>query len=223
MPKFLRARCVDGYLAVHLLTQDAHDRAQQAKLPVLLVNATNWSNGPSANYDDVSATRLALDRLTAKGHQRIAYLNNQEQTPHYSTQDRLGTYTTWARGRGVEPCILGDDPRSEEFVEHVRSLIAGPQAMTALLCYNDGLGDRVVRSLHKAGINIPRQISIAAFSLPPHEPDELFPLSGIEYDSYELGRMATIEMIDALLQKRPLNSFTVMGQWRDGATVREVL
>ena len=100
VPKFLRSRCVDGFLAMHRLDENAYQTAVRGRIPVLAVNTPASEGVPSYLFDDEYSAGQVLDRLWAAGHRRIGYVTSADVT-HYSHHARVGRYINWCTEHGV--------------------------------------------------------------------------------------------------------------------------
>jgi DNA-binding LacI/PurR family transcriptional regulator len=226
VPKFLRIRCVDALLAVHCLDPDTHAAAVGAKIPVLGVNAAPTGNMPSVNFDDEGSVRTALDRLWAIGHRRIGYVDTVGNSQHVSQSERLLAYNRWCSDHGVpawvsRPFDLTTRQSAPDFLDWTRSLLAQPQAYTAIMFYDQGMFEDGLRFLNEASIGVPGQVSAVAcgLTLVARINSEVVPFSGMEYDTFELGRLAGQTMTSFIQQGQPLQSRRLPGTWREGATI----
>lgn len=223
VPKFLRPKSVDMFLAAHGLSTEAYAQARQAGVPIILVNSAERSDLPCVNFDESATTRLTLDRLAAMGHRRIAYISSFHNRDHYSHADRMNAYIDWSRSRGNGTCITQSgnemtwsDADTAELVQWVRQLVEQPDPVTAIVAYSSFAPLALMKALPGAGIQVPQQVSLATVASEPTDPPEL---AGALYDPFELGQVAGNEAIDAITQKRPPTTRLIVGKWRAGISV----
>lgn len=220
-PKFLRTRCIDALIGVHGLGADSYMRAQQAGIPILMVNSSVWPSLPAVNIDEENITRLALDQLRALGHRQIAYSIHPDSKEHYSHNARINAYIEWC-GRNGSGVHIFETPRektwcdedSAKVVDWAKSLLNKGEPVTAMI-HCSGFSLRIIKAMVEAGIDVPGKLSVANLAVEPTDPPEL---GGVLVDPFEIGRAAGNELIDALTEKRSPRSRLVGGQWRPGAS-----
>jgi LacI family transcriptional regulator, repressor for deo operon, udp, cdd, tsx, nupC, and nupG len=127
-------------------------------LPVVLINAAYEDLGfPRVSVDDVHATEQALAHLESLGHERIGVV--------------LGPADHVPSARKLEAYRLDRGDR-EALVEHTMFSIAGGVAaarrllqhgVTAVFCASDILALGVVRQARRAGLDVPRELSVVGF------------------------------------------------------------
>lgn len=228
-PRFLHTRCVDGLLAVHSLGHETYAAASRTGLPVLLVNCNDSRGLPAVNFDETGSMKLALQRLAGMGHRRIAYVSTTLLRYHYSHIHRLGAYMDWCRTQSCSAQVFeanDESPWSAQSkayaVNWVRSILREPEPVTAIVCYACSDATLLAQALRDAGIGVPECVSVAAMPMMLGQPHVDESMAGVLYTPGELGRMAAHEMIDSLVDRRPLQSRLLPGQWRNGWSAKAV-
>lgn len=226
VPKFLRMRCVDGFMAMHRLNATTYASAVRANIPFLVLNAPAPEGIPSLLFDDAGATTQVLDQLLARGHRRIAYL--PANTKHDSGRIRKEQYTQWVTQHSLPCCIAppwnleGEAEQSDTF-DWVNARTTGPEAFTAVLFYSQMTFYQFVRFQLQRSSDIP-QFSAAVCEFCSHsnfELDNIKP-AGMEYRPFEMGWLATKMMIRHLTEGIPLESQIISPTWFDGNTIQSI-
>ena len=247
VPKFLRMRCVDGFLALHHLNEFTYNAAVRAAIPLLMVNTRGPAciSKPSANkpesgrrvveyprhgmlgtvlYDDADSMTQVLEHLWAKGHHRVAYLCSS--IGHDSHVNRLRAYMDWTSGHDL-PSVVSPpwDIRPEgmaNFFAWVRARMAAPKPITAVAVYNQHIFSEMMRAKALSQIAIPQMLSAAVCEFSPHSPFELDALksAGMKYNPFKMGLMAGKAMIDHVATGKPLEDQTIRAKWCEGNSVR---
>jgi LacI family transcriptional regulator len=116
-------------------------------------------------HDDIDGSRQVTRHLVELGHRQIAYLGNAQSGR--TTMDRLAGYKQEMEAHGLyipEGYIFhapgGQPPQGRESVAHFLHL---PDRPTALVCFNDMLAIGVIQCLQQAGLDVPRDLSVAGF------------------------------------------------------------
>jgi LacI family transcriptional regulator len=226
IPKFMRMRCVDGFLALHRLNESTYQAALRAGIPLLTVNTRGPAGIPSILYDDADSMTQVLEQLWAKGHRRIAYFSSNIE--HDSHADRLRAYEEWTRGRGlpsnVSPPWNLRPQSTADFFAWLRARLADAAPITAAAVYNQHILWEIMQEQTAGPIAIPQVLSLAVCEFSPHSSFELDTLqsAGMRYEPFEMGQLAGKAMIEHLAAGKLLQDQTIRAKWQDGDTVRPV-
>lgn len=164
------SRQVEGLI---LLATRLEDRQE---LPTVVVSGHERLSGvTNVVLDHDRAADLALDHLTALGHERIAFFRGQPGSA--DSVDRWASITRSAKERGLEidphrVFELADDPtgaRSRtdqgylDGYEYGRKLLADVRSFTALFAFNDVSAIGAIRAFAEAGLRVPEDVSVVGF------------------------------------------------------------
>jgi len=134
-----------------------HDRG----VPVVLVNAAvDNLDFPCVAADDMVAAGQAFRHLASLGHERIGLLVGPED--HMPSRRKLAAFTEHVEraGHTVAP------------VEHTMFSLEGGQAaatrllragVTGIICASDVLALGAIRAVRRAGLDVPRDVSVVGF------------------------------------------------------------
>ena len=226
IPKFLRMRCVDGFLALHCLNEATHQAALRAGIPLLTVNTRGPAGVPSILYDDADSMTRVLEQLWAKGHRHVAYLCSN--TGHDSHLNRLRAYVDWTARHGLPSRVSPPwDIRPEgmaDFFVWLRARLADPDPVTAIAVYDQHIFSEIIREQALSRIAIPQMLSAALCEFSPHRSFELDALkpAGMQYNPFEMGLMAGKAMVEHVALGKPLENQIIRAKWCEGDTVRPI-
>jgi LacI family transcriptional regulator, repressor for deo operon, udp, cdd, tsx, nupC, and nupG len=158
----------DGVLLLcgHVMRSPDRD-LREARVP--LVAACESIPGaafPQVTIDNIGTAREAVRHLIALGHTSIAYLAGPKS--NILERQRLEGFRLALRGAGIsidEDMILPGDFTFRTGVEAGRALLArAPKARpTALFAANDEMAIGLIKTVHAAGLQIPRDLSVVGF------------------------------------------------------------
>jgi DNA-binding LacI/PurR family transcriptional regulator len=140
--------------------------------------------------DDFEAGRCATEHLLSLGHQRIAYLHGAKRGV---TALRFAGYEDALKNAGIKPNTRWT--RSLESISGQPNFVqVGYHGMrawlddnwrktgcTAIIAHNDEVALGVIKALHEAGINVPRDVSVIGFD-------------GTEIGNYITPRLSTVKL-----------------------------
>jgi DNA-binding LacI/PurR family transcriptional regulator len=137
---------------------DHYERLLQLRLPVVLVNAAaDHLDFPRVSTDDAVAMEQAHGHLAALGHERIGLVLGPDD--HVPSRRKLAAFAE-----------LTGAP--EELVERTRFSLEGGHAATAkliargatgIVCASDPLALGAIRAARRAGMSVPRDLSVVGY------------------------------------------------------------
>ncbi len=164
-----RARLIDGILlyAPRLTISDGDLLALFDGVPLVRRDYVPGSKLAWVGFDQVYATRLALEHLIGLGHRHIAAI-----PPSADLLNGRARYLTWQsvlREHGLDPLLSveGDYSISSAYIA-ARQIIASADPFTAILIGSDNMAIGVLRALHEAGLRVPQDVSIISFDNAEH-------------------------------------------------------
>ena len=167
----------------------------QLRVPVVVSMAPeDDAAADDAHGGNAVATRLALEHLLARGHQRVVLIAGPHQWA--SAERRTTAYHTVMVEHGLTalPLIEGDWTARSGYEAGWRlPLDAG---VTAVLAANDQMALGVLRALHERGVHVPDQMSVLGIDDIPESEYFLPPLTSVRLDFNGYGR----ESISTLLR-----------------------
>ncbi len=182
----LRVQGVDGILVI-APHQEAADALRHASvdLPLVAVEAGPPDVVPVVAVDQfagaVSATRHLLDL----GHETVWHISGPSDW--LESRERVEGWRTMLETAGAAPPpVLVGDFSARAGYDLGRRLAVDP-AVTAIFAANDQMALGVLRAMHEAGREIPKDVSLVGFDDIPEAPYFRPPLTTVRQDFIEVG------------------------------------
>lgn len=161
--RMVRGRRVDALVVAHTLRDDPRiDYLRKTRFPFVAYGRTQTaSDYPWFDFDNEACTRLAVNRLVALGHRRIAYVH----VPlHYNfASQRHAGYVQAMRENGLEvdpAWVQGGGLDRRDGYQATQVLLQLNPRPTAVVVDNNIGGVGLLRALLDAGVAIGREISV---------------------------------------------------------------
>jgi LacI family transcriptional regulator len=201
-------RLADGIILMSIPTEDPNLKGlEESGVPCVFTcrttegsNSINW-----VDADFAGGVEQAAEHLISLGHRRIALLAGT--TSLVSVRLRVQGYQN-ALSRHRIPMkkeyILYGDFTSESGYLLTTDVMKLPESPTALLCGDDTMAFGAIGALKELGYRVPEDVSVigfddislARFSSPP--------LTTIQQDTYQKGRIAAETLLTLMLSKNAL-------------------
>lgn len=158
-----RSRLIDGVIlyAPRLTITDEELRACFGELPVVRRDFVPGSRVPWVGFDQVHATRLALEHLIELGHEDIAAIAPEEGilNGHW----RSNAFRTVLREHGLEPGPMAwGDYSMRSGYDAAHALLASDDAFTAVVIGTDNMALGAMHAFREAELRIPDDVSIVS-------------------------------------------------------------
>lgn len=191
----------DGLIVVSSsFTERELGSLRRLDVPVVVVGGT-FPGAPRVGIDDRAAAATAVRHLVGLGHRDIGLVS-------FDPDDTVGQETTRARHAGFADALAeaGLSERPEWVVatgydgaagaRAVERLLSLPALPTALLVMSDEMALGVLRTLRRAGVDVPGRISVVGFDDQPVA--EFAELTTIAQPAREQGERAAELLLAAL-------------------------
>ena len=163
----MRQHRVDGVIICSTTFSDEQSRRfSNYDIPIVVVNNQAAEDYRYSIYhDDIDGSRQLTRHLIELGHRKIAYLGNS--LSGRTTLDRLAGFRLEMESNGLPvPAnyiheIPGSEPEKGNLaVDHFLGRADRP---TALVCFNDMMAIRILKSLKSRGVRVPEEFSVTGF------------------------------------------------------------
>lgn len=199
---------VDGLIltVANPVDSPALDMIVSAGVPYVLVYNLPCGKGhPTVTVDNVAAGREVAQMLIDLGHKRMGMVSGSFSASDRASARRDGFIDGVRASHLPDPFIIEVDfvsPNVEEVLVPIyKNLETAP---TALFCSNDLLAISVIGVLGRMNLDVPKDVSVIGFdgiAVGTH----LHPtLATVIQPSYEMGRAATLQLLDSLVGKDSL-------------------
>lgn len=197
-------RKVDAVIVVGFPVEDA-ERARLELLNVHIVAAGGQhAVYPNVCIDDYRAGRQAMDHLIFLGHQRIGMIEAVDLDQPTEPSGRSSAYEEAFREAGInlDPELAVSSPwGGEEGAEAMDALLSLKTPPTAVYAHSDEVAIGAMRSIRRAGLRIPEDISI--IGIDDHPMARLMDLTTVKQSVHSQGEMAA-HMVLTLLEGKSL-------------------
>lgn len=157
-------------------------------------------------HDHDGAAEVA-DYLQSLGHRDIALITGPRD--YRSAIERTGGFLSALHKRGIElpkARVVEAGYTFESGVAAAEKLLSGKKRPTAIFCGNDEMAAGVYRAAMRAGINVPRELSVVGYDDSPLASRLWPPLTSVRRDTRDTGRIAAAMLIQPEDGPRPLAS-----------------
>ena len=220
-----RSRGFDGVIIASILFDDPEvQELVESDVPLVTIDYA-LENRTVVASDNVTGMRDLFRYVYEKGHRRIAYIHGEDCL---ITNNRVTSLMENAGQLGltIPTEYLREAPYRDTNTAYVRTqeLLALPEPPTCILYPDDYASFGGMRAIREAGLRIPEDISIAGYDGTRLAQNVVPPLTTIQQDTEEIGRIAAeqlIEIIEHAAEAIP-QVFTVEGKLFEGASVRDL-
>jgi len=159
---------LDGLLCISLCpTGEELAPLAAAGVPAVVVDHSH-DKLPSVSTDDVEGGRLATEHLISLGHERIAFVGDDEHDG-YGFTSSARRRTGWSRALGAAELPAGRDlvrttaHGRETAAAAARELLKGGDPPTAVFAASDIQGLGVLEAAEACGVAVPDDLSVVGF------------------------------------------------------------
>lgn len=192
---------VDGILLLGSdLPFDACKAARRNLPPMVMANEfVPTLEMPTVHIDNLTAAFDAVHYLHELGHQRIACIAGPDTQP--LSEYRLQGYVQALRRGGLtvdNHYIVRGDFSYDTGIRGLGMLMSHPTPPTAIFCHSDTIAMGALTQAHNMGLNVPRDLSLMGFDDIIQASYCFPPLSTVAQPRYEIGREATLLLLEQL-------------------------
>jgi LacI family transcriptional regulator, galactose operon repressor len=168
------------------------DQLAQRNVPLVFVDVAPERPGVSLlKVDYYQGIRQGVQHLAVLGHRRIAFIAGQKTL--HSAQSRLAAFT-----RALEECgipvapefVVEGDHTMEGGIRAAEKLLAPNTRPSAVMCSNDMTALGMLHASYRAGLKIPRDLSVIGFDDIEMARLMIPPLTSVQMSRIDLARAA---------------------------------
>jgi LacI family transcriptional regulator len=205
----LEERNVDGIIVLTGKLSDETLINISKSLPVVITGRQlNAENLFSIDFDNIEGACLAVRHLHSLGHHEVAFIAGL--LDHPDAIQRLDGYRSEVARKNMkqdEALIVYSDFQEAGGFKAMSTLIGRGVHFTAVIAANDQMAYGARLALHRAGFQVPDDVSLIGFDDLPHSAFTLPPLTTVRQSIYEIGIAAAKAMLDLLKNKKPPSKF----------------
>jgi DNA-binding LacI/PurR family transcriptional regulator len=196
----LRHQGVDGLLVIAPY-QDAVDALAHApaEIPLVAVEAGPADAVPLVCVDQYAGAVSATRHLLSLGHETVWHITGPADFLESQQRARGWRETLQTAGAPVPAHLVGDWSARSGY--RLGSQLSRDPALTALFVANDQMALGVLRAMHEAGRDIPKDVSVVGFDDVPEAQYFTPPLTTVRQDFGELGSRG-LRLLLAIIEAR---------------------
>jgi DNA-binding LacI/PurR family transcriptional regulator len=177
---------VDGILVIAPLKSAAEALADAPDaLPLVAVEAGPGEMIPVVEVDQSAGATAATRHLLDLGHETVWHISGPPDFLESEARVRGWRETLEAAGASPPPLLVGDWTARSGY--DLGRRLAADRSVTAIFVANDQMALGVLRAMHEAGREIPRDVSVVGFDGIPESPYFTPPLTTVRQDFDEIG------------------------------------
>lgn len=192
---------VDAVLVLTFPLTDVEEQGlRELNKPVAIVGAS-IADCASVRIDDFASAGKVVQHLINLGHEHIGLISGHPDEPMGFTApaDRRRGWREVLIASGLElercPEVYGDFTVASG-AQAMAEMLSQPNPPTAVFAESDEMAVGAIRTLRRAGLAVPADMSVAGFD--DHELADLFDLTTVAQPAQREGRLAAEYLIDAL-------------------------
>jgi DNA-binding LacI/PurR family transcriptional regulator len=196
-------RKVDAVIVVAFPVEDADQRRLELLGVHIVAAGGQHAVYPSVCIDDVAAARQAMAHLLLLGHRRIAMIAAVDPDQPNNPRGRSTGYYEALRDAAIDVdphLVVSSNWGGEEGAEAAAQLLSLQHPPTAIYAHSDEVAAGALRTLRRAGLRVPYDISI--IGIDDHPIANLIDLTTVGQPVREQGTAAA-ELVLSLLRNEP--------------------
>lgn len=166
--------------------------------PIVVLGHAPWERG----FDVVRTAgdlgiQSAVQRLVDLGHTRIVHIDGGD---HSGAEERRQGYLDSMERLGLTHLsrIEAGGNRESDGLRAARLVLAGSEAATAFVCYNDSCAVGAMQAAEEAGLQIPMNLSIIGYDNSPVSRTRYVSLTTVAQDIPTLAKLAVERLVAAI-------------------------
>ncbi len=182
---------------------------QKRGLPLVLVDQYPREDTVSVNVEDRAGARAAAQHLVDLGHRHVGVVAFAVRPPHgvteptplptegFGSSERMHGWLEALGAAGITPTVFRtNDPAGGAAA--LDGLVAADPAITGVLCFSDVIARGLMLAAQQRGLEVPGDLSVVGFDNTPLAAHLQPPLTTVDQDVIEKGRIAAAAVIRLL-------------------------
>ena len=214
LKEFLQSQSIDGLIAETVKSGlpspnlELYESLEKSGIPVLFINSFYSEHDiPHISLNDRKAGYAAAKHLLDCGHTRVGGIfkadDGQGHLRYAGYTDALMERDIKVRGSKI---TWMDSEEIRDIEEEAGRILKRLKGCTACVCYNDEIANHLVGILEKAGLRVPRDISIVGIDNSSLAQFCSVPLTSVRNPVEELGRAAAERMVAKICRNQEMET-----------------
>lgn len=189
---------VDGVILMRTFVEDRQiEFLQQKKVPFVTIGSTNYPNVIQIDHNHKSACKELTSIILMKQLKRIALIGGDEG--HVVTQSRLRGFREAHQkmGETVDESLLFLSLDNNVLIDKIVKEVL-ERKVDCILCMDDAITSRVLRTLRELHVKVPDEIRVASFYNSSILENSVPSITSLSFDSKELGMVACRTLLEVI-------------------------
>lgn len=209
--RIFKEKRVDGLIYISgKMPGSCEEALQKLEMPVVVVSRHIHSNLPSIHIDNVKESKKAVQYLIDRGHKNIAMISGDYKDVE-SGALRVRGYRKALKENGIEfnpELVFEGDFKINSGIKAMEEILKKDPKPTAVFAGSDEMAVGAIKTIKRAGLNVPEDISIMGFDnniiAQVSDPE----LTTIGQPSHKIGELA-MEMLSKIIRGEELKETNV--------------
>lgn len=201
LERIVSNRKVDGAILMRTFVDDPQiEYLQDRQVPFVTIGSSNYKDVVQVDHDHRSACRELTSIILLKQMKKIALIGGDES--HVVTQNRVGGFCEAYQEAGLEldksliSLNLENNIVVDKKVEEVLR-----KGVDCILCLDDAICSRVLKSLREKHVHVPEDVCVASFYNSSVLENNVPSITSLEFEPRELGMVACRIVLDLIEEK----------------------
>ena len=214
LERIIANRKVDGVILMRTFLVDAQiEFLQQKNVPFVAIGSTNYEGVTQVDHDHQSACRELTSILLMKSLNKVALVGEDEG--YVVNQSRLNGFREAYEQMGMKVderlLFLGSETRVR-IDKTIHEILE--QDVDCILCMDDAVASRVLRTLREKHVKVPEDVRVASFYDSTILENNVPSITSLSFDAKELGEVACKALLDMIegikVEKKTLLPYEVV-------------
>lgn len=189
---------VDGVILMRTFVEDRQiEFLLQKNVPFVTIGSTNYPNVIQIDHNHKSACKELTSIILMKQLKQIALIGGDEG--HVVTQSRLrGFREAYQKmGESVDESLLFLSLDNNVLIDKIVKEVL-ERKVDCILCMDDAITSRVLRTLRELHVKVPDEIRVASFYNSSILENSVPSITSLSFDSKELGMVACRTLLEVI-------------------------
>ncbi len=210
--QLMQARQVDGIVIAPVGTSDVHLReVSQKGMPVMVIDRSfPESPLPFITSDNFKGAVEAVSYLINQGHTAIACI--QGIADSHPNKQRVKGYQQALAEAGIpyrDEFVAGSQFSKENGYRQAKNLFDLNHPPTAIFALSNLISLGVLEAAREKGKQIPEDVSLISFDEQPYSAYLGTPMSTIDQQKHEIGKLAIMHLLEMIKNEKPLSDIKI--------------
>ena len=154
-----------AFVVVHVTMKPIMDVLLKKDKPIVVVDPKNfYSEATQFKFSNYDSSYTATQKLIEQGHKHIAFYGSDSHSTSFRERHEGYLSCMEAHKESAQPYSLIFDNKERNFAdEEMLTSALTKSKITAIVCANDIIAVNAIKTIHRLGKSVPKDISIIGF------------------------------------------------------------